>query len=162
MFSSHTAQAMQTHTIMWWQLWNFLVCQVKFNRFLYRNNLTQRIFWYLERLFESELSKIGNFKIWESIFEARFHLISLKTIFLSEYHNSWRTKIFKFKRSQKKSFNMTAQILTALTQKVLQGIKKSFEYAHWNVKVYWILLDTLWNSTTVSMLMYKSWLPIYY
>ena len=29
-----------------------------------------------------------------------------------------------------------SQFLTALTQKVLQGIKKSFEYAHWDIKKY--------------------------
>ena len=46
-----------------------------------------------------------------------------------------------------------SQFLTALTQKVLQGVKKSFEYVHWDIKIYWILPDTLWNSTTVTMLM---------
>ena len=46
-----------------------------------------------------------------------------------------------------------SKFLTALTQKVLQGIKKSFDNAHWDIKVYWILLDTLWNSTTVTMLL---------
>ena len=42
--------------------------------------------------------------------------------------------------------------LTALTKKVLQDIKTSFEYAHLDIKIYWILPDTLWNSTTVSRL----------
>ena len=28
------------------------------------------------------------------------------------------------------------QYLIALTQKVLQGIKKSLEYAHWDIKIY--------------------------
>ena len=45
-----------------------------------------------------------------------------------------------------------SQFLTALTQKVLQGIKKSFENAYWDMKIYWILPDTLGNSTTVTML----------
>ena len=45
-----------------------------------------------------------------------------------------------------------SQFLTALTQKVLQGIKKSFEYAHWDIKIYWILPDTLRNSTTGTMI----------
>ena len=44
-------------------------------------------------------------------------------------------------------------ILTPLTQKVLQGIKKSFEYAHWDIKIYWISPDTPRNSTTVITLM---------
>ena len=29
-----------------------------------------------------------------------------------------------------------SQFLIALTQKILQGIKKSFEYAHWDKKMY--------------------------
>ena len=28
------------------------------------------------------------------------------------------------------------QLLTALTQKILQGIKKSFENAYWDMKIY--------------------------
>ena len=48
-----------------------------------------------------------------------------------------------------------SKVFTAIAQKVLQGVKKSFEYAHWNIKVYWILPDTLWNSTTVTMLTYS-------
>ena len=45
------------------------------------------------------------------------------------------------------------QFLTALTQKVLQDIKKSFECGHWGIKIYWILPDTQLNSTTVTMLL---------
>ena len=41
----------------------------------------------------------------------------------------------------------------ALTQKVLQAIKKSFECAHWDIKIYWISPDTSRNSTTVITLM---------
>ena len=33
--------------------------------------------------------------------------------------------------------------LKALTQDVLQDIKKSFEYAHSDIKIYWILPDTM-------------------
>ena len=49
-----------------------------------------------------------------------------------------------------------SQFLRALTQKVLKVIKKSFEYAHWNTKIYWISLVSLWNSTTVTMLLYNN------
>ena len=42
--------------------------------------------------------------------------------------------------------------LTALNQKVLQGIKKSLEDVHLDAKIYWILPASLWNSTTVIML----------
>ena len=34
-------------TLAWWQLWNFIVRQVKFNRFLHPNENPQRIFWKL-------------------------------------------------------------------------------------------------------------------
>ena len=82
-------------TLAWWQLWNFIECQAKFNRFLYPNEHIQRIFWYLVRLFESELSKIGNFQSLESFLEAKFHLIILKMIFSSEYQ-SRRTPFIKY------------------------------------------------------------------
>ena len=47
------------------------------------------------------------------------------------------------------------QFLKTLTQKVLQDIKKSFEYANWCTKIYRIFPDTLWNTTTVTLLIYK-------
>ena len=49
-----------------------------------------------------------------------------------------------------------AQFLMALPQTVLQDGKKSFEYVHWDVKIYWISPETLWNSTTLFMLMVKT------
>ena len=39
--------------------------------------------------------------------------------------------------------------LNGLNQVVLQDIKKSFEEAHLDARVYWISHNTLWNSTTV-------------
>ena len=42
--------------------------------------------------------------------------------------------------------------LTALNQVVLQGIKKSFEGAHLDAKMYWISSATPWNSITVITL----------
>ena len=39
------------------------------------------------------------------------------------------------------------QFLTALYQVVLQDIKKSFEEAHLDAKIYWISSATPWNST---------------
>ena len=80
--------------VAWWQLWNFVECHTKFNRFLYPNEHIQRIFWYLVRLFESELSKIGNFQSSESFFEAKFHSIFLGVIFFFK-HQSRRTTFNK-------------------------------------------------------------------
>ena len=42
--------------------------------------------------------------------------------------------------------------LTALSQFVLQGIKKSIKEAHLDAKIYWISSATLWDSTTVITL----------
>ena len=39
-----------------------------------------------------------------------------------------------------------------LPQTILQDIKKSLEYVYWDVKIYWISPETLWNSTTLFML----------
>ena len=41
----------------WWQLWNFLVLKLKFNRFLSPNEHSQRIFWYLARQLSWEPKK---------------------------------------------------------------------------------------------------------
>ena len=38
------------HTFVWWQFWNFIVKQLKLNKFLHPNKYTKMIFWYLERL----------------------------------------------------------------------------------------------------------------
>ena len=61
-------------TLVWRGLWNFIVFQVKFNRFLYPNKHTQMIFWYLVRRFGWELSKIGHFQSSASIFGAKYQL----------------------------------------------------------------------------------------
>ena len=45
------------------------------------------------------------------------------------------------------------KFLTSTPQVVLQDIKKSFKGAHWNAKIYWNSPASLWNSTTVTMLM---------
>ena len=45
-------------TVAWRGLWNFIVFQVKFNRFLHPNEHAQRIFWYLVKRFDWEPSKI--------------------------------------------------------------------------------------------------------
>ena len=42
--------------------------------------------------------------------------------------------------------------LAALTQKVLKVVRKSLEYAHWDMKIYRISSDTLKNSTNVTLL----------
>ena len=78
-----------------WPLWNFIECQAKFNKVSYQNDHIQRIFWYLVRLYKSELSKIGNFQNSNLFFEAKINLIFLEVIFLSEY------------QSRKTTFNKT-------------------------------------------------------
>ena len=35
--------------IAWWQVWNFIVLQTKFNRYLHPNKPPRRFFWYLPR-----------------------------------------------------------------------------------------------------------------
>ena len=44
--------------------------------------------------------------------------------------------------------------MTTQPQTVSQDIKKSFEYVHWDVKIYSISLDTHLDSTTLFMLVY--------
>ena len=46
--------------IVWLQLWNLLVYQVKFNRFLYPNEHIERVFWLIGRLFEVEPVSLGH------------------------------------------------------------------------------------------------------
>ena len=42
--------------------------------------------------------------------------------------------------------------LKSLTQKSFKGIKKYFDYAHFDIRIYQSSPDTLRNSTTVTML----------
>ena len=44
----------------------------------------------------------------------------------------------------------------ALTQVVLQDIKKSSQYVHLVIKIYGISPDSLWISTTVTALVFKN------
>ena len=46
--------------LVWLHLWNFLVYQIRFNRFSYPNENIQRIFRLLVGIFESELAKSGH------------------------------------------------------------------------------------------------------
>ena len=46
-----------------------------------------------------------------------------------------------------------AQFLMALTQKVLQDVKKSFDYVHLNTKIHGISPDSRKYSTTVTTLL---------
>ena len=50
----------KAHVLVWLQSWNFLVYQVKFNRFSHPNEHIQRIYWYLVRLFGSVPTKLGH------------------------------------------------------------------------------------------------------
>ena len=47
-----------------------------------------------------------------------------------------------------------ALLLTTRNQVVLQGTNKSFQDVHLNAKVYWISTASLWNSTTVVILVF--------
>ena len=49
--------------LAWWQLWNFIVRQVKFNSFLLPNEQPQSIFWYLVKPFNWGLSKNSIFQV---------------------------------------------------------------------------------------------------
>ena len=77
----------QVPRVAWWELWNFIECKAKFCRFLYTNWYIQKILWHLARLFESKLSKIGNFQSSKWIFDAKSQLIFLKLIFSSEHQS---------------------------------------------------------------------------
>ena len=84
---------------MWWQLWNFKVWQMKFNRFLHPNELPQRIFLYLVRQLDWGQSKIGYFQFLKSIFRPKINLITLKMIFVLEYQTrrtTFSNNIFSF------------------------------------------------------------------
>ena len=56
--------------LAWWQLWNSIVMQVKFNKFLHPNEHPQRIFWYLERPFDWKLSKNRYFLVFSVNFQS--------------------------------------------------------------------------------------------
>ena len=49
---------------------------------------------------------------------------------------------------------ISAQILDSYDSKSLtRDIKKSFENAHWDIEIYWILHDTLEDSTAITGLL---------
>ena len=48
-----------------------------------------------------------------------------------------------------------AQVLTPSNQVASEDIKKSFELAYLDVKIYWISPAALWNSTTVITLIHN-------
>ena len=52
-------KVMQFCTVVWWQLWNFKVWQMKFNRFFHPNELPQSIFWYLVRVGVSAVATVA-------------------------------------------------------------------------------------------------------
>ena len=78
-------------------------------------------------------------------------MFALIDIQINKTFTKWSNEIW----SQKIILNFENYLfLTALTQKILQGIKKIFDCAHWGIiKIYWILPDTPWNSTTVTLLL---------
>ena len=76
---------------MWWHLWNFVMWQIKFNKFLHSNELPQRIFWYLVRQLDWKQSKNGCLKFSKLIFWPKINLIIVKMIFVLGYQTR-RTK----------------------------------------------------------------------
>ena len=73
--------------LVWWQLWNFSVVQMKFNRFLYLNEPPKRMFWYLVRPFDWGLSQIGHFQFSESILRANIQFKLPEKYFLIRIFN---------------------------------------------------------------------------
>ena len=65
-------------------------------------------------------------------------------MFIWTYMFIWNTRVGKtFTGGQNQMWPQklslkfkNAQFLMALIRKVLQGIKKFFEYAHWDIKIY--------------------------
>ena len=53
----------QGYTLVWWQLWNFIVRQVNFNIFLHPNEPPQKGFQYLVGQLVANLSKIWHFQL---------------------------------------------------------------------------------------------------
>ena len=73
-------------SVVWWQLYNFLVVQVKFNRFLHSNEHPKWILCYLVRLFDVVSSKIGHH--FTNKFSSEwfiFKRLSLKVVLLIGY-----------------------------------------------------------------------------
>ena len=60
--------------------------------------------------------------------------------------------IFKWSWRQNKYLAWKCPILDGCNLKSLCRYQKSFEYVHWNTKIYWILFDKLKNSTTGTTL----------
>ena len=60
--------------VAWRQFWNFIVFQVKFNRFLHMNEHARWNFWYLVKWFDATPSKINIFWFSKSIFKAKTQL----------------------------------------------------------------------------------------
>ena len=92
-------------------------------------------------------------------------MIFLKTFFSPEYQ--FRRTTFINNTDDLKHFK-TGFILIKMCQILYFWLKKScksFEYAHGDIKIYQILPDALWNSTTVTMLncicsqTQKRWIP---
>ena len=96
---------------MWWQLRNFIVRQVEFNRFLHPNEHPQRIFWYLVRLFDWEPSKIWHILLskpclemnWISFISDNVNPIHFQTWLCKNVPNLWWLSI---KQSYKISKNL--------------------------------------------------------
>ena len=71
MFNTVYVPAIANWILVWWELWNFSVVQMKFNIFLHSNEPPKMIFWYLVRHFDRRLSKIGYLQFSISILEAK-------------------------------------------------------------------------------------------
>ena len=108
--------------LAWRQLWNFIVFQVKLNRFLHPNNHAQRIFWYLVKWFDATPLKIGIFWFSKSIFNAKTQL--------NLYENV------------KHLYNFWPELLLAFTIPILRiGVLKSVK-GHLRT-CYWLILELI-------------------
>ena len=113
-------------TLVWWQLWNFIVRHVKFNAFLHPNEHPERICSYLVRQFEAKLAKIGHFQISKSIFEAKYDSIFLKPKFLLEYQirrTTFIKRIYVFNHSCKTLFSKNVPYFCQLCLKLSYKIQ---------------------------------------
>ena len=136
---SYLANSSQSwYTVAWWQLWNFIVKQMKFNRFLHSNEHPERICLYLVRQLDYELSKVGHFQISKSIFEVKCKFSFLKLIFSFEYwirRTTFIKSIYIFHQSHKTLFSKNVPYFCRLVIKLSYKIQTNpLRMFIWNQK----------------------------
>jgi len=135
------------------------VDHVRFNRFLHQNEHPQRILWCLVRQLSWESSKkLGNFSLsCLTSYQESFEYVHLDVnVYWVSPDSLWNFTIGIIVKMEHVRSITWAVIWRGHGQQkreqqrkvVLQDIKKSFEYDHLDVHIYWISPDSLWNSTT--------------